>query len=294
MPPRDILLALTVALLWGFNFVVMKTGVGEIPPLLLASLRFSLAAIPFVFLWPRPNVPWRLIIAFGLLFGVLQFGFLFWALRAGMPAGLSAVVLQTQVLFTVVLAAALLGERITRWQAAGMALALAGLVVIGAEWADIAFVPFMMVVVAALAWAAANIVSKRAATADGLAFSAWTALVAAGPFIVLSLLIEGPNAISVAWTNVSWRGIGAVLYLAYPVALVGGAIWNGLLNRHNAGAVVPFVLLVPILGMIFGWLVLGETITRQVAVGGGMVLLGLAINILGAQLTSSVAAARAP
>ena len=87
MSTRDILLALFVALLWGFNFVVMKVGVGELPPLLLAALRFFLAAVPFVFIWPRPDVPWRLIVAFGLLFGVVKFGLLFWAMRAGMPAG---------------------------------------------------------------------------------------------------------------------------------------------------------------------------------------------------------------
>jgi O-acetylserine/cysteine efflux transporter len=292
MPTRDILLALTVALLWGFNFVVMKVGVGEIPPLLLAALRFFLAAVPFVFFFPRPDVPWRLIIAFGLLFGVVKFGLLFWALRAGMPAGLSAVVLQTQVLFTVMLAAVLLGEGVTRWQVAGLALALLGLAVIGAEWANAAFVPFMMVVLAALAWAAANIITKRAAAANGLAFSAWTALVAAGPLIVLSLLIEGPAAISAAFANMSWRGIGAVLYLAYPVSLIGGAIWNGLLNRHNAAHVVPFVLLVPLIGMILGWLLLDETVSRQVAVGGLLVLLGLAVPILGPRLIGGIAAAR--
>lgn len=294
MSTRDILLALFVALLWGFNFVVMKVGVGELPPLLLAALRFFLAAVPFVFIWPRPDVPWRLIVAFGLLFGVVKFGLLFWAMRAGMPAGLSSVVLQTQVLFTVALAAVLLGEAVTRWQIAGLATALAGLTVIGTEWASAAFVPFMIVVAAALAWSAANIITKRAGAANGLAFSAWTALVAAGPLIVLSLLVEGPAAITAAVANISWRGIGAVLYLAYPVSLIGGAIWNGLLTRNAAAQVVPFVLLVPLIGMLSGWLLLGETVSRQVAGGGALVLLGLAIPILGPRLLGGFAGARSP
>jgi O-acetylserine/cysteine efflux transporter len=294
MPARDVWLALAVALLWGFNFVVMKVGVGEIPPLTLAALRFFLAAVPLVFILPKPNVPWRLIVAFGLIFGVVKFGLLFWAMRAGMPAGLSAVVLQTQALMTVALAAGAFGERITGWQLAGMMLAAVGLVVIGAEWAGAALVPFMMVVLAALAWSVANLVAKKTgAAAGGVAFAAWIGLVATVPLVVLALVLEGPVAITAAFSNVTWRGGLAVLYLAYPVSLASIAIWNGLLARHSAASVAPFALLVPVVGMAAGVAILGERVSQQVAFGGGLVVLGLAINVLGPRLAQNFAAARA-
>jgi O-acetylserine/cysteine efflux transporter len=293
MPARDVWLALAVALLWGFNFVVMKVGVGEIPPFTLAALRFFLAAVPLVLFLPRPDVPWRLIVAFGLMFGVVKFGLLFWAMRAAMPAGLSAVVLQTQAIMTVALAAGLLGERICGSQLAGMALAAAGLIVIGAEWVGGALVPFLMVVLAALAWAIANLVAKRTGpAAGGVAFAAWIGLVAAVPLAVLALIVEGPGMMSSALSNVTWRGVFAVLYLAYPVSLLSIAIWNGLLARHSTASVAPFALLVPVFGMAAGAALLGERISLQVALGGLLVLLGLAINVFGPWFFQSRAAAR--
>jgi O-acetylserine/cysteine efflux transporter len=103
MSARDSALALLVALMWGVNFVVMKHAVSEIPPLALTGIRFSLAAVPAIFLLKRPNIPWRILLGFGLAFGVIKFGLLFTALKVGMPSGLAALVLQMQAVFSIAL-----------------------------------------------------------------------------------------------------------------------------------------------------------------------------------------------
>jgi O-acetylserine/cysteine efflux transporter len=286
MPLRDGATAMLIALLWGFNFVVMKVGVGEVPPLALAALRFGLAAIPLVLFFPRPACSWRLVIGFGLLFGVVKFGLLFIGMRLGMPAGLSSVVLQSQALLTIVLAGLLLKERVTRSQAIGLAVAVVGLSMLASDWIAAApLLPFLLVFAAAVAWAFANVIAKRAAGTDPMSFTVWTALVAAVPLIALCVVVEGLPALTSAFGSVTWRGIGAILYLAYPISLLSVALWNSLLQRHSAAALAPFPLLVPVVGLALGHVLLGEPISRAMLIGAGLVLIGLAVAMIGPHRT---------
>ena len=94
MPIRDVLLALLVVAIWGFNFVVIKLGLEDVPPLLLTALRFVFAAAPAVFFLRRPACPWQWVVLFGFVLGVVKFGLLFVGMKLGMPAGLSSIVLQ--------------------------------------------------------------------------------------------------------------------------------------------------------------------------------------------------------
>ena len=111
MTVRDSLLAAFVATVWGFNFVVIDWGMHGVPPLLFVALRFLAVVLPAVFLVPRPQAPWRTVATVGLFMSLGQFGLLYSSMHAGMPPGLAALVLQAQVLFTVLIAAAWLRER---------------------------------------------------------------------------------------------------------------------------------------------------------------------------------------
>ncbi|MEO7500351.1 MAG: EamA family transporter, partial [Casimicrobiaceae bacterium] len=109
---RDFALLLLVVALLGFSFVPIKLGLREIPPFALAGLRFLFAAVPLVFFVRPPRMPIGLIVAYGFAIGVVQFGLLFFGMKLGMPAGLSSLVIQLQVFFTIGLAIALLGDRL--------------------------------------------------------------------------------------------------------------------------------------------------------------------------------------
>ncbi|HEY9279089.1 MAG TPA: EamA family transporter, partial [Eoetvoesiella sp.] len=134
MPLKDWLAALAVIVAWGVNFVVIKIGLHEFPPFLLGALRFSLVAVAVLFV-KRPAVSWKMLTMYGLTLSLGQFAFLFTAMKVGMPAGLSSLVLQSQAFFTVLIAALFLGEGLRRHHVLGMAVAVAGLVLIqyGAE-----------------------------------------------------------------------------------------------------------------------------------------------------------------
>lgn len=285
MPIRDVLLALLVVAIWGFNFVVMKVGLLTIPPLLLMTMRFALAAVPGVFLVKRPNCAWRWIVGYGLALGVAKFSLVLIGLKLGMPAGLTSLVLQLQAFFTMGFAIVLLGDRPLPVQIAGAGVAAIGIAVIAAGRTDgAALGPFLMVIGGAAFWGVANIIAKKAGRVDMLAFVIWSSLFAPLPLLGLSLVFEGPQAIATALTGLTALGIGSVLFQVGPSTLFGFAVWNGLLKRLPVSTVAPFSLLVPVFGMASGALFLDETIDGREAIGAALVVAGLAVNVFGPRL----------
>ncbi|WP_332693211.1 EamA family transporter [Devosia sp.] len=291
MPLRDLLLALGVVLVWGLNFVAIKWGVDEISPFLLTALRYLGCALPAVFFIRRPAVGWPILIVYGLTVGVLQFSFLFTAMRLGMPAGLASLVMQMQVFFTLGLAMLFLDERPTVPQLAGAGIALVGLVTIGAEHIGGAvLLPLLMTLVAAGFWAISNIVTKRAGKVDMFAFVIWGSLVPPLPMLALSLLFEGPQALA-ALASISPQAIFSVLFIAYGSTLLGYGAWAVLLGRHPAGLVAPFTLLVPVVGFAAAFVLLGEMVTPLEIAGSLLILAGLGLNIFGPRLVARLRAA---
>lgn len=272
MKPRDIALAVAVMALWGVNFVVIATGLEHFPPLLFNALRFTLAAFPAVFLVGRPQVPWRWIVAVGLILGVTKFSMLFAGMAAGMPAGLSSLVLQSQAVFTVLFAVLLLRERPRPMQVAGLLVALAGVAVVGSRMgADLG--AFLLIIGAAAAWGLSNIATRKASPPDTLRFMVWASVVACGPLILLSLLVDGPSADLAALRAIDAEAVGALLYVALLATLAGFGAWGYLLKRHGATTVAPFSMLVPIFGIASAAILLGEQI-HPVDVAGGVLVVG--------------------
>ncbi|MGW1766302.1 EamA family transporter [Streptomyces sp. NPDC002073] len=292
MRPVHIALAVLVTALWGVNFVVIQIGLGEFPPLLLSALRFLAAAIPAVFLVGPPKVAWKWVVAVGLALGVAKFGLLFSGMDAGMPAGLSSLVLQVQAVFTVVFAAVALGERPGRLRIAGMAVAFAGIGVAAVD--EGAYGPvagFAMVVAAAACWGVSNVLTRKASPPDALNFMVWVCAVPILPLLLLSLLLEGPERDLAALRAMDWGGAGVVLYLAWVSTVFGFGVWGYLLRRYPASSVAPFSLLVPVFGMGSAALVLGEEVRGLRWLAALLLVGGVALTSLGPGRAAGRAAA---
>jgi O-acetylserine/cysteine efflux transporter len=184
LAPRDLALILVVVAMWGFSFVPIKVGLREVPPFALAAIRFFLAAVPLVCCIRPPRIPARFVVAYGFAIGFFQFGLLFLGMQLGMPAGLSSLVIQVQVFFTIGLGIAFLGDRLHGENVVGAAVAAAGVLLLALHkiqaGAASTFTGLVLVVVAAFAWGVGNIVAKRAATrheADMFALVVWSSLV---------------------------------------------------------------------------------------------------------------------
>lgn len=262
MRPTHLFLAVLVAAVWGVNFTVIDIGLDHFPPLLFSALRFLVAALPAVFFVGRPKVAWKWIVAVGLALGVAKFGLLFIGMDAGMPAGLSSLVLQIQAVFTALFAAVALGERPTRVRLLGMLIALSG---IGAaavdEGASGPMGAFLIVIAAAACWGLSNVLTRKAAPPDALNWMVWVSTVPVVPLLLLSLLTEGPSADLAALRGFDWAGAGTLLYVAWGATVFGFGAWGWLLRRHPASTVAPFSLLVPVFGMSSAALFLGESVS---------------------------------
>jgi O-acetylserine/cysteine efflux transporter len=282
MDLRHSLLATLVAVIWGFNFVVIEWGMSGVPPLLFVALRFTAVVLPAVFLVPRPAVAWPVVAAVGTFMSLGQFGLLYTSMHLGMPPGLAALVLQAQVLFTVLIAAVWLRERPTRRQVCGILLASAGLVVVGVgRGGHIPIAALLLCVAAALSWGIGNVVARRSAvpTSSGLSLVVWSSLVVPLPLFLLSLALDGPATVGHALAGLGWHALASTLYTAGLASLVGYSIFNGLLARYPASSVVPFVLAAPPVAMASGWLLLGQAVNLAEGAGGLVVLAGVLVTV---------------
>ena len=287
-PPRTTLtlphtlLALGAVVVWGTNFVVIRAGLQHLPPLLFATLRFTLVAFPAVFFLKRPAVSWRLMAAYGLFIGAGQFGLLFIAMKSSITPGLASLVIQSQVFFTIGLAMAFERERIRIFQVAALILAFTGLGVILAHAGSSAATPLGLVLTlgAAASWAAGNAISKAIGKVDMLAFVVWSALFAIPPLFVFSLVFDRWPAMEQAvlhappgaWAAVAWQSVGNSMF--------GYAVWGWLLARYPAATVSPLALLVPVFGMATSAWLLAEPLPGWKLAAAGLTMAGLVLNMI--------------
>ena len=260
---------------------------------MFATLRFAFSALPWLLFIKRPAVPWHKLATFGVLLGVGQFALLFLAMRADISPGLASLVIQVQVFFTIGLSLVTLGERVRSYQLTGLALAVAGLVIIATHLdATLTVKGMALVLSAAFFWACANMVVKTVGRVDMLGFMVWTSLFAVPPLLALSWWIEGPqlmtssvmNASVSVWVCVLWQAIGNTLF--------GYGAWNWLLARHPAATVTPMALLVPVFGMGASALSLGEPLPGWKLGAAALVLCGLVVIVVWPRLRALLAIQR--
>lgn len=281
MKPQHAALAVLVAVIWGANFVAIELGLRDVPPLVFVALRFALVALPAVFFVPKPAVSWRILAGVGIFMSAGQFGLVYLAMHWGMPAGLAPLVLQSQMFFTILLAAALLKERPTTAQLAGVGAGAAGLVLVALGRGAVAPLgPLLLVVLAGLSWGIGNTISRSAKGASGLGLVVWSAAVVPVPMLALAALVEGPDAVVSSLAHLSLPAWVSTLFTVVLASLVGYSAWNSLLGRYPAAAVVPYTLLVPPVGMAAAWFAFGEEPQPLELAGGALLLAGVATTLV--------------
>ena len=279
-------LLVALAVLWGFNFVPIRWALDAVPPFALAATRFFFAAIPMVFFVPRPKVPARWIVLYGLFIGVGQFGLLFLSIQLGMPAGLASLLIQLQVFGTIGLAGFVFGDRATAAQVIGAVVAAAGMALLVTDklqsGTSASIVAFVLLLAAAASWAVANVIAKhigRRYESGGFSLVVWSSLASPLPLAALSYTLEGGTAPVGALLNAGWLAWASIVFIVIGATLWGFAVWNRMLQRYSAATVTPFALIVPVAGLASAYLLLGETLSLFELVGAFAILVGLAIAV---------------
>ena len=292
LPLRHFLLALAVVAVWGTNFVVIRVALDHLPPLLFATLRFTLVLLPMAFFLKRPAVSWKNLAAYGLLIGAGQFGLLFVAMKGHISPGLASLVVQTQVFFTIGMAMKISGERVQPFQIVALLLAASGIVLIAAHGGGAATpLGVLLILLAAASWAGGNIVARQAGTVNMLAYVVWASLFSIPPLFLMSLWLEGWPAIVAGVTHADALTWGAVAWQAVGNTMFGYAAWGWLLARHPAATVTPMALLVPVFGMGASAILLHESLPGWKLAAAALVLTGLAVNMLWPKLRTRFLAA---
>ncbi len=297
MKKKDVLLALLLVTIWGVNFTVIKLGLGGVPSMLLVALRYLLTVFPAIFFVKKPNTQWKYIMLYGLTVGVGQFACLFYAMEIGMPAGIASIVLQIQAFISPVLAMVFLNEKLKIRQITGFIIASAGLVIIGAAntAGEIGSIPFTAIILNLMApffWAASNIVARIAsdkAAANGekldmFSLVVWSGLIPPIPVLGLALILDTPQTIINALTNLSGISIFAVIYLAFGATLFGYGVWNVLLGKYPMSTVAPLPLTVPVIALLSARIVLQEQLSGMQWLGVSVILAGLIITNLNPEI----------
>lgn len=274
MTPLHTVAALLIVAMWGLNFTVIRFGLDEFSPFTFATWRFLLCALPILFV-PRPKISWSTLAGIGgFMFGG-QFVFLFFAMQAGLPPGLTSVLVQLQGPLTVVLAALFLGEHATRGQWLGLAVATVGVVLISRTVEGPANVLAIgLALMSALTWAVGNLFFRSARGVSMFAVTAWACVLPPLPLALVALVLEGPQQLMAPLLAPTWKGWLSLLYTVVPVMWLGYLIWGTLLRTYPAAKVGPISLLVPCVALGFaGWLV-GEPL-------GGLRLVGVVVALGG-------------
>lgn len=289
MKPLHVVLAVLITAIWGVNFSVIKLGLATVDPFILAGIRFSLCALPAIFFIRKPDVPWRYIIGYGLVFGIGLWGVVNLGIKAGLSAGIASLVLQFSAFFTILLGGWVFKEALTRFQLLGMLIALAGLLcIIMISDGSVSLPGVLLVLVGAASWSVANIINKKASTKDVFGFLVWSSAFAPIPLFALDYAINGSAGYTTFVNQVDTTAVLSILFQVYPNTLFAYWIWNSLLKTYPVSTVAPLSLLVPIFGMLGSVFVFNESVPLSKVLAVVLIVLGLAVGLYGQRIFNAV------
>lgn len=289
MKLKHLLLAVLITAIWGLNFSIIKLGLATVDPFILAGIRFTLCALPAIFFIKRPNVPWKYIIGYGLVFGIGLWGVVNLGIKSGLSAGIASLVLQFSAFFTIFLGAWVFKEALTKYQLIGIVIALGGLTsIIFIIDGSVTLPGLAMVVFGAVSWSVANIIIKKAKTKEVFAFLVWSSAFSPLPLFLLDYAVNGTSGFTDFANRVSITSVLSILFQVYPNTLFGYWVWNSLLKKYPISTVAPLSLLVPIFGMIGSVLVFNENVPSAKLLAIGLIVAGLAVGLYGQRITNAV------
>jgi len=285
LPFRHLVLALLTVLIWGVNFIAIYVGLKDFPPFLFCAIRFGLSALPLVFFLPRPKAPLKFILAYGILNFALQFGLLFSGIHMGLSPGLASLVMQIQVFFSIGLAFVFFAERPGFLKITGSLVSFIGLGIVALNLnADATLTGLLLTLLASLSWAAGNMFTKKVNAASPLSLVVWGNLVAFPFMAAASFIVEGSSAIAGSFHTISWETAAAVAFVVYVSTHVGYGIWGYLLKSYPTSVVVPYTLLIPIVGFISSALFLNESLNSWKLWASLFIMGGLLFNLFEKQI----------
>ena len=278
MNAKHVVMAFFIDVLWGVNFVAHKIAVLSLPPIFLAGLRFLLISIPWIFFVEKPKVSKRQFITLPITLGVLQYSLLYYGMSTGLSAGLSAVILQTQSFFTVIMSTILIKEKPRLNEILGLLIgALGVMILLINNNGDFKIEAVLIILAAAISWGIANIQLKNLGNVNMVSFLIWISPFAAIVLFIISFILEYDLVLNIDFSNVEIKVFLSIFYTAYLSTVIGFTMWQYLLNKYKSVQITPYGLLVPVTGSIFGYIILSEVLEIYQIIAGIVIIIGLMV-----------------
>ncbi|MGF1739928.1 EamA family transporter [Vibrio profundum] len=280
MSRKDFLLTLLVMTIWGVNFSMIKLTASEVDPLLVTAIRFMLASLPMVFFIPKPNVQWRYLIGYGVLFGMGVWGIAAWSITAGLSSGISSILLQSNVMLGIAVGVIFFRERLSKNKLVGSLISLVALVImVASNTGNVTESGLALIGISAISWTLVGVIVKLANTRQIFAFNVWGMLFAPAPLILLAVLLHGKQIVFHAVQVWDLSTSSALFFQVYPTTLFGYWVWNRMLLKYPLSSVMPMTLLVPIFALISGYFVFGEVLSQMQIAASGLFILGIGLIV---------------
>ena len=274
MKSRDILLALCAPLLLGFGFAIANPAMQQFPPFLLMGLRFTIAALILIWWFPIPKKLLKDLFIVSLIGGTLTYGLVYLGLNR-VDASSSILLVHTEVPFGVIIAYFLFKERPGIKNILGIAIAFVGLfILLGAPNLEGKLIGVLLLLFGAFFWSLGMVMAKPLSKKiGGFAVTAWVSLFC-GPMLLLGSFIFDGNTINY-FVSADSKGWLIVAYLSLIMQPLAYGTWYHVMGRNPVHKVMPVMLLLPLTGLSTAILLLGEEPTRQVFIGGAIILFGI-------------------
>ena len=276
MKTKEILIALLVPILLGFGFVIAKPAMEYFPPFLLMGLRFTIPALILVWWFPVPK---------GLLLDIFKVSFIGSSLQYGLTySGLnlidasSAVLLvQLETPFGILIAFFLLKEIPTIKNIIALTISFIGVIILtGAPNLEGQYLGIFLTVSGAFTWSLGAVMAKTLSKKIGaFALMTWLSVFSGPMLIIISMLFDGNPVNYILSANLnSWLTLAFLGLIMQPIAY--GA-WYFVLSKYPVNKVMPIMLLLPITGLITAIILLGEEPSKQVFLGGAIIIFGVSL-----------------
>jgi len=274
MKLRDILLALCAPLLLGFGFAIAKPAMQQFPPFLLMGLRFTIAAAILIWWFPIPKKLLKDIFIVSLIGGTLSYGLVYTGLNR-VDASSSILLVHTEVPFGVLIAYLLFKEKPSIKNIIGIVVAFIGLfILLGAPNLEGKLIGVLLLLSGAFTWSLGMVMAKPISKKiGGFAIVAWISLFC-GPMLLLGSFIFDGNTINY-FLSADLKGWSIVVFLGLIMQPIAYGTWYHVMGRNPVHKVMPVMLLLPLTGLSTSIFLLGEEPTKQVFVGGAIILFGI-------------------
>ena len=273
----DMALGLGVAFVWGLGLVFAKAAISHFPPILLMAFRFSVTAMALVWFIKPSGGQLRMLFLISFISATLQYSLTFTGL-AGLDASATALIVQLEIPFLILIGAIFLKESPgwRRW--IGITIAFFGVYQItGEPRIGNALWSVALVIGGGLTWAMGQAMVRQLKNISGLTVAAWISILAFPQLFIMSAIFETGQFQAIQ--SAGWVVWSTVAYLGLIMTALGYYMWYTLIRRTPVSEAAPYLLALPLFSMAGGWFFLGEIAATQTLLGGGIIISGVALIV---------------